>query len=306
MPKLKTNDKAYTRPGVEAAVRLSKLLPPAGLPIWAAIDAQYDAMLNTKGSQKLLDLDAKCDSLALKWKESASKSNGADVGYEDGDNHFVHCTCEDLTIVMEWKFAKGKPRPLWKLLRSNSEKAVKDASKLAFANLSAAVDADVDSALKRSLEDFSTLKGIGPASASAFLSLYRPDLCIFMDDEVIECLYPGKRTYTTKVYLDINAKCRRLASDLGGDWTPRRVGRALWTAARVSLCDDREDLTLRAPSNNVRQDEMKHQVLKNKGKERDGQETNYKKKRTKFGLDQNAAISSSYPRRSKRLKQLLP
>ena len=197
-------------------------------------------MLGIKGGQDLQDLDQTCEELAQKWNNM-------------GDD--AHCTMQDLTSVMKWKFAKGKPRPLWKLLLSNSEESVVEASKLAFSKIQRDGDGDGtnDNAnananandLRGAIADFSTLKGIGPASATAFLSLYRPDLCIFMDDEVIECLHDGKRAYTVKIYMEINEKCRALRDILGEGWTTRRVEKALWSAARISLCDDRIDLTLR-------------------------------------------------------------
>jgi hypothetical protein len=95
-----------------------------------------------------------------------------------------------------------------------------------------------------------------------------------MDDEVIECLYDGKRGYTLKIYLEVNDRCREIASQLnmarkerkddsegssssssssGGGWTPCKVGKALWTVAMMSANDDERGLSTifnyDAPSN---------------------------------------------------------
>ncbi|KAL7552611.1 hypothetical protein ACHAWF_015858 [Thalassiosira exigua] len=79
----------------------------------------------------------------------------------------------------------------------------------------------------------------------------------FMDDEVIECLYDGKRGYTLKIYAEVNDRCREIAAALneagngkggeGGDassrWTPCRVGKALWTAATLSAVGDESGIS---------------------------------------------------------------
>jgi hypothetical protein len=244
----------YTRPGVEAAVRLSQLKEEG---IWHAIEAQYPDMLHAKNGKELASLDQQCEELGQLWR-----NNDRDRGSTcTGGSTDTYCTLEELTTVIQWKFSKGKARPLWKHIRSNTEDGVRDASQKAFSLISSiAMDGDdavgdgessssveqkQNAILKKAIEEFSTpLKGIGPASATAFLSLYRPDLCIFMDDEVIECLYPGKRGYTIKIYLEINHKCQKLAEELGEGWTTRRAGRALWTAAKLSLCEDTCDLTV--------------------------------------------------------------
>ena len=228
------------RPGVEAVVRLSNNIPNAST--WTAIECQYQEMLLQKNGQKLFNLDAQCDALAEKWHAYA-------------DTTGAHCTCDDLYTVIEWKFAKGKARPmLWKQIRSNDEENVKDASRRAFQALdnvqvvdgtsSTPSDSDeLNKVLKRALETFSELKGIGPATSSAFLSLYRPDLFAFMDDEVLEC-FNGQRKYTIPAYLKMNNECMARSKELGEGWTTRRVGKGFWSAARISLDDNRLDLTL--------------------------------------------------------------
>ncbi|KAL7523168.1 hypothetical protein ACHAXR_000051 [Thalassiosira sp. AJA248-18] len=95
------------------------------------------------------------------------------------------------------------------------------------------------------------LRGVGPATASAILCLYRPDIFAFMDDEVIECLYDGKRGYTLKIYLEVNERCREIATELNkarkndgtSEWTPCKVGKALWALATMSAVNDEDGLS---------------------------------------------------------------
>jgi hypothetical protein len=208
----------HSRPGVEAAVRLAKQTGEKEL--WECIEGQYSAMIHDKGGSKLTNLDTFCQSLGDKIREGSYTLSKA-----------------DFLQVIDWKFTKGKPRhALKKFLNQNSEEDVKqvwnEAARLA-----------QDNNVKGAIDAFSTLKGVGPATASAFLSLYRPETFAFMDDEVIECLHEGKRGYTTKIYLNMNEKCAAIGNAL--DWTPRKVGRALWTAARIHASGG-DDLTLKA------------------------------------------------------------
>jgi hypothetical protein len=159
-----------------------------------------------------MKLDEQCNQISEKWKSM-------DIPY---------CTFDDLVLIIEWKFKRGKPRPLWKLIRSNDNDSVINASRSAFKKMN-------NDDVKGAIDDLIVLRGIGIAASSAILSLYRPDLVVFMDDEVIECLYDGKREYTMKVFNIINSKCQEYSTVLGNSWNPRKVGLTLWTAARLSI-----------------------------------------------------------------------
>ncbi len=269
---------SYTRPGVEAAVRLSKI---TRIETWIAIEDQYEEMLmqKDKGGTKLINLDKACNELGERWRrDTCTTAPAAGIGTRcnnktdeseanpsiDGDasEHVMSCTLQELETIIEWKFAKGKPRPLWKHIRSNSNQAVQDATSAAFSKidnigsdgtLSSSCTSEFEECVRNAVKEITVLKGIGPAAASAILSLYRPDLFIFMDDEVIECLHSGKRVYTLPVYLEINSKCQDLANRLGKGWTPRRVGLTLWTAARICASTDDAliDLTLEEGNESV-------------------------------------------------------
>lgn len=198
----------YTRPGVEAAAKLAKNLNDPEL--WARIESEYTDMMKTKGGLELQKLDEKCNTIGSTIRQRTEK----------------YITVEELFTFVQWKFAKGKARPaLWKHLKSNTEKDVKENSKIAFQKADAGE-------IRGSIEALAALKGVGPATASAVLSFYS-DQFHFMDDEVIECLHQGKRTYTVPLYMSLNDQCGNIAKPLGSSWTARRVGRALWTAARI-------------------------------------------------------------------------
>ncbi len=209
------------RPGVQAAKRLSKC---DDTEIWSLVEKQFsEVVAHLKGFEEIESEYRRIGrSFEGKSKESITK--------------------EDLLAIVRWKFAVGKPRhALMKHLTSNTEASVRELSTSSISAARNSTESKTDSS-KRSLEEFSKLKGVGPATASALLTLVQPDLFAYMYDEVIECFLP-KRTYTMSTYMAMNKNCLKIASSLGDGWTPSRVATALWTAAR---CDayDLNDFTL--------------------------------------------------------------
>jgi len=135
------------------------------------------------------------------------------------------------------------------------------------------------------------------------LSLYRPDLFAFMDDEVLEG-FVGERKYTLKAYLDMNEECLACARRLGDGWTPRRVGTALWTAARLSLCEDRVDLTVSTTtSNQGKEDEGKNKKKDVAITEKDAKKRQTSSSPSKKSKDEKADNGGKDIRRSKRTKR---
>lgn len=203
-------------------------------------------MIKAKGGAKLVKLDKQREGIAKTWTASNDEQ----------------CMTKDqlLDTMIEWKFTKGKPRNALKpMLKSNTESSVVTASKLAFEVADSIQKFGIDNAesttgkyntsISRALNHLCELKGVGPATASAILCLYRPDVYAFMDDEVIECLYNGKRGYTMKIYLEVNERCAEIATELNNEkesaeeeWTPCKVGKALWTLATMSATGDKDGL----------------------------------------------------------------
>ena len=87
-------------------------------------------------------------------------------------------TEEELLKVVEWKFQKGKPRyALLNRLKSNQN--VEKCSKNAFAE-------SKQGNIREAIDALCELNGVGPATASAVLSLHRGDLmafCVCSQDE---------------------------------------------------------------------------------------------------------------------------
>jgi hypothetical protein len=90
----------------------------------------------------------------------------------------------DMSRVCRWKLARGKWRPLQKMVDSNSADAVEQASGQATAALRRG---QVQAALKLLSKG---LRGVGPATASAVLAAHSPELAPFMADEAMEAV-PG-------------------------------------------------------------------------------------------------------------------
>jgi len=81
------------------------------------------------------------------------------------------------------------------------------------------------------------LAGVGPATASAVLAAYRPDLFPFFDD-LVAAQIPGLGpvSFTAAFYARYAERLREKAAQLTGDcaptaWTAQMVSQALWAAS---------------------------------------------------------------------------
>ena len=216
------SSKKYSRPGVEAAVHLLSL--PISSERWSKILDRYKDMLKKKGGKTLCDLDERRARLA------------------DSLNDNKCITKTDLIdVIIPWKFAKGKPRHALKpLLNSNTDKSVENSSRRAIEIAASAITKPQNiqrEQIKEAITTLCSLNGVGPATASAILSIFHPSLFAFMDDEIIEALYDGKRGYTFKIYEMVNEKCEEICTQLNtnGDkaWVRCEVGMSLWTVAAM-------------------------------------------------------------------------
>ncbi|KAM0749387.1 hypothetical protein T439DRAFT_303264 [Meredithblackwellia eburnea MCA 4105] len=121
---------------------------------------------------------------------------------------------------MRWKLARGKWRPkLYELAVSNPPTLVTSlTSKLASNEYSS----------KESLVALTTLKGVGPATASALLALYHPTEEPFLSDEGYEGVLKGKAEYTVKGWEKFReVMVERRAK--GGWETMEELEKALWS-----------------------------------------------------------------------------
>jgi hypothetical protein len=141
-----------------------------------------------------------------------------------------HITHAELSRIMRFKLARGKPRPnLQAWVDAASPPSVVAASTQALALARAGK-------LAAALEALSApLKGVGPATASLVLSLADPSIP-FMSDEALNAAVHSRK-YTVSEGVALTAALRREARDLSeaaGNsrrWTAAVVERALWSAA---------------------------------------------------------------------------
>ena len=136
----------------------------------------------------------------------------------------AHVTHDELVRLTEWKMARG----VWRarnlaLVRGNAPELVVETSAAALA----AVPHPTAPIAK-----LAELDGVGPATASAVAAAAAPDVYPFFD-ELVAAQMPlaGKLAFTLAYYGRYAAALRERAKELGGDWTPAMVERALWAHA---------------------------------------------------------------------------
>ncbi|GLT41208.1 hypothetical protein SLA2020_152890 [Shorea laevis] len=143
---------------------------------------------------------------------------------ERNPNPFL--TTSELSLLMQWKLTRGKWRPrLLNFVSSLDDSVVKSASQKAFESLP-----DVSKAVS----ELTVLKGVGPATASAILAAYAPDIAPFMSDEAMEAALGNSKDYSLKQYLLFVDKLQAKAKDLslkGDSFTPSDIERSLWSSA---------------------------------------------------------------------------
>ncbi|KAK9097109.1 hypothetical protein Sjap_022606 [Stephania japonica] len=137
-----------------------------------------------------------------------------------------HIAKPELSQLMQWKLIRGKWRPrLMGFVSSLDESLVESASRKAFESLP-----DVS----RAVSELTVLKGVGPATASAVLAAFAPDVAPFMSDEAMVAVLGHSKDYSLKQYLAFAEKLQLKAKELsieGCHFTPSDLERALWSAS---------------------------------------------------------------------------
>ncbi|KAF1988071.1 hypothetical protein K402DRAFT_329288 [Aulographum hederae CBS 113979] len=120
---------------------------------------------------------------------------------------------DEATRLVEWKLKHGTFRPtLLKLVQSNSEDTMHNVTAKAFTEYTSE-----PGNLNTHMKTLITLKGIGPATAALFLSVFDPVAVPFFSDELLWYLHwdePNsegwnrKIGYTLKEYLSLHEKCQ--------------------------------------------------------------------------------------------------
>jgi hypothetical protein len=176
---------------------------------WRRALERYDHVVDSQGVARLPELD-RWSRHELPGLLAARKS--------------AHVILPELVRLTEWKMARGVWRaPNLILVRSNPPAQVVSTSTAA---LAAAPHATTP------IATLATLKGVGPATASAVASAYRPEVYPFFD-ELVAAQVPGLGAvaWTLAYYARYAGALRARAAQLGGDWTPVMVERALWSNA---------------------------------------------------------------------------
>jgi len=208
------------RPGSDVAKKLWK---ESKVNVWQSALKSYPTALAAKTATKtkpvkgLVTLD--------KWW-TTTLSNAVDKKSTKGDKGYLNK--EEIIKVMKWKLGRGKFRPLMSRLESNSEELIIESSKQALK----------EPKLKASLEHMTKISAVGVATASAVMAACRPEQFAFMSDEAMEAVPGlGERKYSMGHYIKFNDACTKRAKELGEDWTPELVGRALWAKATCHVYD---------------------------------------------------------------------
>lgn len=127
----------------------------------------------------------------------------------------LHLGKSELASLVDWKLSHGTFRPkLKQLVQSNPADAVQKTTATAFSSFDGTLEK-----LKVSLKQLSTLKGIGPATASLLLSVAFPSTVPFFSDELFRWTFweEGKGKgwdrpikYTPKEYHELFSKIQEI------------------------------------------------------------------------------------------------
>ncbi|KAK1299664.1 Disease resistance protein RPM1 [Acorus calamus] len=87
--------------------------------------------------------------------------------------------------------------------------------------------------LAKAVTELTALKGVGPATASAVLAAYAPEVAPFMSDEAMMAALGNTKDYTLKNYLAFAEKLQTKAKELSikdESFTPSDIEMALWSS----------------------------------------------------------------------------
>ena len=198
---------------------------------WAAALAAAPAAADAAGELGRLDAEY-YDSLPRALRQRAG-GGGPKVGEKGGAAQpstgrvLAALTKADVVATVDWKLRRGTWRPsLAAYARALDEEEVRQAAAAA----GVAWGSGEGGCLRGALESLCTLKGVGPATATALVSLADRSVPFLSDEAAVAAL--GVREYTLPAALGLTEALRDKAAALGPAWTARGVERALWAASR--------------------------------------------------------------------------
>jgi hypothetical protein len=158
-----------------------------------------------------------------KWFRGELRQNlkeKVEILKKEKDEDITFLTSEEFVKIFEWKLTRGWFRPmLMDFAKSNAEELVNEKCRDAFLKISNCIQ-DVDDAkqarqnkgkllgcLKEAIDVLSSLKGVGPATASAILSAAFDDVPFMADEAVMQVLSSkSKLKYTAQEYSEFAEK----------------------------------------------------------------------------------------------------
>jgi hypothetical protein len=150
-----------------------------------------------------------------------------------------HVTKEEFLEVLRWKMKRGDWREGNRLRIAGTEgRVIKKAAEEALV-AAGTLPADVATGSKEfkyPVQRLSELDGVGPATASAVLAPFRPDLYPFFDEWIAKQIPQlGKVAFTPAYYWRyaeaLRSKAAELTKRCRETWTAHDVGQALWVAS---------------------------------------------------------------------------
>jgi hypothetical protein len=192
----------------DASRPVRALWPTTAESHWRDALRSYPRVVERQGVARLLDLDV--------WYRE-------ELPATIGRRRPRYATHAELVKLTEWKMARGVWRaPNLVLVKGNDAEQVKKTSAAALATAPHPT-APVAALAK--------LDGVGPATASALAAAAEPAIYPFFD-ELVAAQVPtlGPVKWALGYYAKYAEALRERARQLGGEWTPVLVERALWAA----------------------------------------------------------------------------
>ena len=205
-----------------------KLFASTNCDEWRDALSQYNALIVAHNVNQLPELDA--------WYQNKLPALIA-------TRKAAYVTKDEFLEILRWKMKRGDWREINRLRIANTDaRVIKQHAQNAFA-AARALDTNIATAskeYKRPVQIFCELDGVGPATASAALAAYRPDLYPFFD-EWIAAQVPalGQVAFTPSYYWKyadaLRVKAKELKELCEEEWNAQQVGQALWVASRGKL-----------------------------------------------------------------------